>query len=74
LLGSSPPASAWLLLTDSRLTPQVEQYRSKMAVAGYDQKVPENVRILNQEKLAGYESELQTTEAALEGLKSMMKK
>jgi hypothetical protein len=52
----------------------VEQYRSKMAVAGYDQKVPENVRILNQEKLAGYESELQTTEAALEGLKSMMKK
>jgi hypothetical protein len=52
----------------------VEQYRSKMTVAGYEDKVPENVRILNQEKLSAYESELQTTEAALEGLRNMMDK
>jgi hypothetical protein len=36
--------------------------------------VPENVRALNQEKLAGYESELNTTQEALEGLRGMMAK
>ena len=56
-----------------RLTPQIEQYRKKMSIEGYEQKVPENVRILNQEKLASYESELKTTLEALEGLKGILK-
>ncbi len=52
-----------------RLTPQVDSYRKKINVPGYEDKVPENVRLLNQEKLASYESELKTTLEALEGLK-----
>jgi valyl-tRNA synthetase len=52
-----------------RLTPQVESYRKKINVPGYEDKVPENVRLLNQEKLSSYESELRTTLEALEGLR-----
>ncbi len=52
-----------------RLTPQVESYRKKIHVPGYEEKVPENIRILNKEKLTSYESELKTTLEALEGLR-----
>eukprot|EP00604_Paraphysomonas_vestita_P004168 CAMPEP_0174821978 /NCGR_PEP_ID=MMETSP1107-20130205/11936_1 /TAXON_ID=36770 /ORGANISM="Paraphysomonas vestita, Strain GFlagA" /LENGTH=974 /DNA_ID=CAMNT_0016039717 /DNA_START=170 /DNA_END=3095 /DNA_ORIENTATION=- len=54
-----------------RITPQIEQYRKKINIPGYEEKVPENVRILNQEKLTAYESELKTTLEALEGLKAI---
>lgn len=56
-----------------RLTPQVESYRKKINIPNYEEKVPENVRILNQEKLTAYESELKTTLEALEGLKGNSK-
>ena len=47
-----------------RLRPLVDSYKRKMAMPGYD-KVPEAVRTLNTEKLAGAEAELAVVEAAI---------
>jgi valyl-tRNA synthetase len=47
-----------------RLAPLIDGYRRKVAAPGYD-KVPEAVRAVNTEKLAGYETELEAVNAAL---------
>lgn len=47
-----------------RLRPQIDTYRKKAQVAGYD-KVPESVRVTNAEKLASSEAELAAVEAAM---------
>jgi len=47
-----------------RLRPIIDSYKRKMAMAGYD-KVPESVRALNTDKLAGAEGELAVVEAAI---------
>jgi len=53
-----------------RLQPLVEQYRRKISVPNYETKVPEAVRISNQEKLGAYEAELLATEQALAALQA----
>ena len=55
-----------------RLEPQIEQYKRKTSSAAVDQsKVPESVRLANEEKLASYESELAATIAAIEAFELM---
>jgi valyl-tRNA synthetase len=54
-----------------RLTGQLEQYRKKAAMVGYETKVPEDVRNLNVEKMANFEAELQTTQSAIISFESM---
>ena len=56
----------------AKLTPQVEQYRKKMSISGYQQKVPVEVQQINTQKLASYESELATISSAIESFQSMM--
>lgn len=48
-----------------RLVPQLEGYKRKMNAVGYEAKVPANVQIMNSEKCAAYETELQNVSAAL---------
>lgn len=58
-----------------RLDPLLKEYRRKISVPGYESKVPENVRIVNAEKLAAYEAEYEATvkaKAAYEEMKSKM--
>ena len=53
-----------------RIEPLVEQYRRKAAAPGYD-KVPEDVRTTNAEKLSAYETELATTLEAIKSFEAM---
>ncbi len=48
-----------------RLAPRVDEYKRKIAAPGYEDKVPEAVRAVNSEKLAGYEAELEATTKAM---------
>jgi len=57
-----------------KLAPQVEQYRKKMSIPNYKQKVPEEVQLINAQKLASYESELATTSEAIASFENMLKK
>jgi len=53
-----------------RLLPFIDQYKRKVSATGQD-KVPESVKKLNEEKLASYEAELETTIKALEAFQLM---
>jgi hypothetical protein len=39
----------------------IDTYKRKINAAGYEDKVPENVRQVNAEKLASYEAEMEAT-------------
>ena len=39
----------------------IDTYKRKISAAGYEEKVPENVRQINSEKLASYEAEMEAT-------------
>lgn len=54
-----------------RITGQLEQYRKKASMPGYETKVPEDVRLGNVEKMANFESELQTITSAIANFESM---
>jgi valyl-tRNA synthetase len=54
-----------------RLGPMIDTYKRKFAASDYETKVPENVRMLNIEKVAGYEAELETTIKALAVFQTM---
>ena len=51
--------------------PQVAQYEKKIAAPNYEEKVPENVRALNLEKLASYRTELAVVEEAIRNFEAM---
>ncbi|CAE7672880.1 unnamed protein product, partial [Symbiodinium microadriaticum] len=55
----------------ARLTLQVEQYEKKMSAADYVEKVPEQVRVLNTEKVQAYMAEREKTLSAIEAFRSM---
>ena len=55
----------------ARVAGQLDQYRRKAAMPGYEDKVPENVRVANVEKMSGFEAELQNLEAAIASFESM---
>ena len=61
----------YLLLITCRLIPQVAQYEKKISAPNYEEKVPENVRALNLEKLASYRTELGVVEAAIRSFEGM---
>lgn len=46
------------------MTPIIDTYKRKVSVADYESKVPEAVRLVNAEKLASYEAELEATLSA----------
>ena len=48
-----------------RITPNIEQYERKMSASDYENKVPENVRAINAEKLSAYKAELASTMEAI---------
>jgi hypothetical protein len=39
----------------------IDTYKRKIGAAGYEDKVPENVRQVNADKLASYEAEMEAT-------------
>jgi hypothetical protein len=51
------------------LTPLITSYKRKIAATDYEKKVPEDVRILNSEKLLSYEKEFEATLLAIENFK-----
>ena len=51
-------------INNCRLTPIIDTYKRKVSVADYESKVPEAVRLVNAEKLASYEAELEATLSA----------
>ena len=53
-----------------RISSALEQFKRKVSAPGYD-KVPENVKVLNAEKLSSYELELEKTLAAIQSFESM---
>jgi len=53
-----------------RISGAFEQFKRKVSAPGYD-KVPENVKLLNAEKLNSYEQELEKTLAAIQSFESM---
>ena len=55
-----------------RLIPLVESYRRKMSGPGYEEKVPEAVRIVNRDNLVSYETELDAIKSALETFQRML--
>lgn len=55
-----------------KLENQLAQYEAKTKVPNYEQKVPENVRKLNAEKLAAYETELAATKAVLASFQQLL--
>ena len=57
----------------SKLTSQAEQYKKKMSIPNYSEKVPMDVQEMNLQKLAKYESELSTISAAIRSFEKMMK-
>jgi hypothetical protein len=50
-----------LVTVPRRLTPMIDTYKRKISAAGYEDKVPEAVRMVNAEKLASYEAEMEAT-------------
>lgn len=54
-----------------RLNPFIDSYTRKMNAPDYETKVPEQVRNVNSEKLAGYQGELKATLEALTLFESM---
>lgn len=54
-----------------RINDHIETYRRKINAPGYESKVPENVRQLNAEKLAGFEVEMQATTSAIASFEAM---
>jgi valyl-tRNA synthetase len=54
------------------LVPLIEQYKRKIFAPGYETKVPQDVQLSNAEKLASYESELETTNQAIAAFESML--
>mmetsp|Transcript_12904 Transcript_12904/g.17693 ORF Transcript_12904/g.17693 Transcript_12904/m.17693 type:complete len:1013 (+) Transcript_12904:198-3236(+) len=55
-----------------RLTPLVDSYRRKMSAPGYEEKVPEAVRMVNKDNLVSYETELDAIKSALETFQRML--
>ena len=55
----------------SRLALQVEQYEKKMSATDYEEKVPEQVRILNTEKVQAYMAEREKIISAIDAFRSM---
>jgi valyl-tRNA synthetase len=51
---------------------QIADLQKKMEMPGYAEKVPENVRADNTEKLAKLEAEVATTAAAMEDFKKLI--
>jgi valyl-tRNA synthetase len=51
---------------------QIADLQKKMEMPGYEEKVPENVRADNTEKLAKLEAEVATTAAAMEDFKKLI--
>lgn len=49
----------------------IDTYKRKVSVADYESKVPEAVRLVNTEKLASYEAELEATITALSTFQSL---
>lgn len=49
----------------------IDTYKRKINAPGYESKVPEDVRLVNTEKLAGYEAEMDTTVKALTTFQNM---
>lgn len=56
----------------TKLEPMLETYKRKITAKGYEEKVPEDVRKLNLEKLEGYEKEMSTMLATLAQFESML--
>ena len=54
-----------------RLTGSIEQLKKKMSAPGYEDKVPESVRIQNSEKVVSQEAELETTATAISAFEAM---
>jgi len=54
-----------------RLIPLIDQMRRKTQAPGYEDKVPEDVRAANAEKLAACEAELVTTQEAIAAFQAM---
>ena len=51
----------------------IDTYKRKMSAPGYEDKVPENVRKVNTEKLTSYEAEMEATMNAFNAFKSIKK-
>ena len=51
---------------------QIADLEKKMAMEGYAEKVPENVRVENEEKKLKLEAEVQVSEAAVEDFKKLL--
>lgn len=54
-----------------RLTPLIQSYQRKISVKGYENKVPEDVRQANAEKLNSYQTEMDETLKAIKMFESM---
>jgi valyl-tRNA synthetase len=55
----------------SRLDNQIDQYKKKIEAPGYENKVPETVKIANSEKLASLHNELHALNSAIETFEKM---
>ena len=60
-----------LIKERERLTPMIDQYNKRIQAVGYTEKVPEDVRQTNAEKVATYEAELAATEQAILAFEAM---
>lgn len=54
-----------------RITPSIKSYQQKMAAKDYENKVPEEVRKTNSDKLSSFQAELDATMEALKMFESM---
>jgi len=54
-----------------RLLPTIDSYKRKMIAKDYETKVPEEVRIANQEKVNAYQTEYDETIRAMKMFESM---
>ena len=57
---------------EKRIRPMIEQYKLKQSHPDYETNVPEKVRDINANKLAGYEKELKAVISALENMKGLL--
>ena len=51
-------------LSTHSLTPMIDTYKRKISAPEYLEKVPESVQVVNAEKLASYEAEMDATMSA----------
>lgn len=59
------------LIVVCRLTPMIQSYQRKISVKDYENKVPEDVRKANAEKLNSYQTEMDETLKAIKMFESM---